>query len=75
METRVSLRYFVSYCGPEKPGPRKTWTLKTWTLKYMNPEKHGINMGLRNMSDLRVIFYKGHAQCDLYQQIRVLTDI
>ena len=41
----------------------------------MNPEKHGINMGLKNMPDLRVMFYKDHVQCDLYQQIHVLTDI
>ena len=32
----------------------------------MNPEKHGINMGLKNMSDLRAMFYKDHEQCDLY---------
>ena len=41
----------------------------------MNPEKHGINMGLKNMSELRAMFYKNHVQCDLYKQIRVLTDI
>ena len=41
----------------------------------MNPEKHGINLGLKNMSDLRAMSYKDHVQCDLYQQIRVLTDI
>ena len=50
--------------NPEKPGPRKTWTQKnldpgkpgprkTWTLKNMDPEKHGINIGLKNMSDFR----------------------
>ena len=49
---------------PEKPEPRKTWTLKnldsekpgpwkTWTLKNMDSEKHGINIGLRNISDFR----------------------
>ena len=36
----------------EKSGPRKTWSLKNWTLKYMNSEKHGINMRLKNMADL-----------------------
>ena len=38
------------------PGP---WTLKTWTLKNLDPEKPGINIGLKNMSDFN------HAQCDL----------
>ena len=33
---------------PEKPGP---W--KTWTLKNLDPEKHGINMGLKYMSHFR----------------------
>ena len=33
---------------PEKPQPRKTWTLKS-----MDPKKHGINMGLKHMSDFR----------------------
>ena len=41
----------------------------------MNPEKHGINMGLKNMSDLKAMFYKDYVQCDSYEQIRVLTDI
>ena len=52
----------------EKPGPRKTWTLKnldpekpgpwkTWTLKNLDPEKHGINLGLRNMSDFRELCF------------------
>ena len=41
----------------------------------MNPEKHGINMGLKNMSDLRAMFCKDHVQCDLYLKIRALTDI
>ena len=30
----------------------------------MNPEKRGINMGLKNMSDFSM-FYKDHAQGDL----------
>ena len=36
---------------PEKPGPSKIWTLKN-----MDSEKHGINMGLKNISDFRVMF-------------------
>ena len=41
------------YPDPEKPGPRpwKTWTLKSLGSKNMDPEKHGINMGLKNLSD------------------------
>ena len=41
----------------------------------MNPEKHGINLGLKSMSDLRAMSDKDHVQCGLYQQIRVVTDI
>ena len=37
---------------PEKPGP---W--KTWALKNMDPEKHGINMRLKNMSDFRELCF------------------
>ena len=32
---------------PEKPAPTKNWTLKN-----LDPEKHGINMGLKNVPDL-----------------------
>ena len=31
----------------------------------MNPEKHGLNMGLKNIADLRAMFYKYNVQCDL----------
>ena len=31
----------------------------------MNPEKHGIYMGLKNMSVFREVFYKVHPQCDI----------
>ena len=34
--------------NPGKRGP-----LKSWTLTKMDPEKHGINMGLKNMPDFR----------------------
>ena len=30
----------------------------------MDHEKHGINIGLRKMSDFKIMFYKDHAQCD-----------
>ena len=36
-----------------KPGP-EPW--KTWTLKNMDPGKHGIYMGLKNISDFRELF-------------------
>ena len=39
----------------------KTWT---WTQKNLDPEKHGINMGLKNMSACRE-FNKENAHCDL----------
>ena len=32
----------------------------------MNPEKHGIDMGLKNTSNLRAMFYKDHVQYDFY---------
>ena len=35
------------------PGP---W--KNWALKNMDSEKHGINMGLKNMSDFRELRFK-----------------
>ena len=38
---------------PQKPGPSKIWTLKN-----MDSEKHGINMGLKNMSDFRELCFK-----------------
>ena len=34
---------------PEKAGPGKPE--KTWTLKSLDTEKHGINMGLKIISD------------------------
>ena len=43
---------------------RATSKTLTWTLKEMPPEKHGINMGLKNMSAFRE-FNKENIQCDL----------
>ena len=37
---------------PEKPRPKKTWTLKN-----LDPEKHVINMALKNMSDFRELCF------------------
>ena len=44
--------------------PVKCEPRKTWTLRNLDPEKHGINVGLKNMSDLQELFYKDHAECD-----------
>ena len=55
----------------EKPGPRKTWTLKDF-----DPEKHGINIGLKNMSDFRELcFIKTMLNVIYCLKVRVLTDI
>ena len=35
-----------------EPGPWSR-TLKTWALKNLDPEKPGINIGLKNMSGFR----------------------
>ena len=53
------------------PGPRKTWTLKN-----LDPEKHGINIGLKNMSDFRELcFTKTIRNVSYCLKVRVLTDI
>ena len=44
------------------PGPR-SWTP---TLKNLDPEKTGINIGSKNMSDFRELFYEDHTQCELF---------
>ena len=70
---------------PEKLGPWKTWTLKNldpekpgpwkiWTLKNLDPEKHGINIGLRNMSDFRELCFIKIMRNVIYcLKVRVLT--
>ena len=56
---------------PEKPGPGKTWTLKS-----LDPEKHGINIGLRNMSDFRELCFLKTMRNVIYcLKVRVLADI
>ena len=56
--------------GPD-PGP---W--KTWTLKNLDPEKPGINIGLKNMSDFRELcFIKTMRNVIYCLKVRVLTDI
>ena len=55
----------------EKPGPRKTWALKD-----LDPEKHGINIGLKNMSDFRELCsIKTMLNVIYCLKVRVLTDI
>ena len=55
----------------EKPGPRNSWTLKN-----MDPEKHRINMGLKNMSDFGDLYFiKSMRNVICCLKVRVLTDI
>ena len=48
----------------EKSGP---W--KTWILKNMDPEKRGINMGLKNMSDFRELRFKKNKSWKVYRYL------
>ena len=55
-----------------KPGPG-SWTR---TLKTQDPEKPGINIGLKNMSDFRELsFIKTMRNVIYCLKVRVLTDI
>ena len=55
----------------EKAGPRKTWT-----KKKLDPEKDGINIGLKFMSDFRELcFIKTMHNVIYCSKVRVLTDI
>ena len=72
---------------PQKPGRSETWILKnldpekigprkTWTLKNLSPEKHGINIGLKNMSDYRELCFIKTIRNVIYcLKDRVLADI
>ena len=54
------------------PGPRP-WTR---TLKNLDPEKPGINLGLKNMSDFwKLCFIKTMRNVIYCLKVRVLTDI
>ena len=67
--------YFYNLDPDPEPGPW-TGTLKTWTLKNLDPEKPGINMGLKNMSDFRQLcFIKTMRNVIYCLKVRVLTDI
>ena len=52
--------------GPEKPGLILRPGPRPWseTLKNLNPEKHGINMRLKNTADLRAL-YSIKTNCNL----------
>ena len=53
-------------------------TSKTWTetVKYLDPEKHGIDIGLKYMSDFRELcFIKTMCSVFYSLKVRVLTDI
>ena len=60
-----------------KPGPGPwTRTLKKKRLFYVDPEKHGINIGLKNMCDFRELcFIKTMRNVIYCLKVRVLTDI
>ena len=59
------------WARPEKPRPRKTWTLKN-----LDPKKHGINIALKCMSDIRELCFIKTMRNDIYcLKVRVLTDI
>ena len=52
-------------------------TSKTWTRTLdPDPEKHGINIGLKNMSDFRELCFIKTMRIMIYcLEVRVLTDI
>ena len=64
-----------------RPEPGRTWTQKnwiskTWALKNMDPEKHRINMRLKNMFDFRELcFIKTMHNVICYLKVLLLTDI
>ena len=41
----------------KKLDPEKSGSSKTWTLKNMDPGKHRINIGFKNMSDFRELCF------------------
>ena len=50
--------------------------LKPRTLKHLDPEKHGINIGLKNMSDFRELCFIKTMRSVIYcLKVRVVTDI
>ena len=56
---------------PGKPRPSKGWTQKN-----LAPEKPGINIGVKNMSDFRELcFIKTMRNVICCLKVRVLTDI
>ena len=58
------------------PDPEKLGPWKTWTLKNLDPEKPGINIGLKNMSGFRELcFMKTIRNVSYCLKVRVLTDI
>ena len=68
----VSLKYREIIRLLLKPGPGP-WTR---SLKNLDPEKPGINIGLKNMSDFRELcFIKTMRNVIYCLKVRVLTDI
>ena len=58
------------------PDPKKSGPWKTWTLKNLDPEKPGINIGLKNLYDFKELcFTKIIRNVSYCLKVRVLTDI
>ena len=58
------------------PDPKKSGPWKTWTLKNLDPEKPGINIGLKNLYDFKELcFTKIIHNVSYCLKVRVLTDI
>ena len=58
------------------PGPWNRTRTRTRTLKNLDPEKPGVNIGLKNMSDFRELcFIKTIRNMSYGLKVRVLTDI
>ena len=69
-------KYFQNLDPDQKPRPWKPGARKTWTLKSLDPEKYGINIGLKYMSDFRELcFIKTMRNVIYHLKVNVLTDI
>ena len=59
--------------GPDhaNPGPSKTWTTQN-----LDPQKRGINMRLKNMSDFRGLYFiKTMRNVICFLKVSLLTDM
>ena len=67
----------VIFFQPTRWATSKTWTLtlKNVNSKKLDTERHEKDMGLKHLSDFRVIFYKDHAQFDSLFKKSLFTHI